>query len=222
VAGQTGQPAGRAAKRYPRRRRRAFWALAALLALILALAAGGAYAIRPYIAHSAGIALPAPLATATARLAVPGTRPAPTATVTAPALVAVAPAQPQDAVQGFYQALDDALTSKDPSQFARAYSYLSDRARFELPYADFLRRYQPDSSIAWHWSPPTVAANHQTATIPVRLTEYHGSASPTVSDFVWSAVNTPAGWRLDSSSAAQAAAAPAPGRGKGKGRDKGD
>jgi len=129
------------------------------------------------------------------------TRGSDSAQPTAPALVSVHPTVPSDAVQGFYQAIYDALRTKDQAQFALAYSYLSAAARQQISLDDLVRQYQGDSSIVWQWSKPSVAPNGTTATVPVLLTEYRGG-SRSVGSLTWTVTNTASGWRLEHSAAA--------------------
>ncbi len=231
-------PQQAAPKRY-RRRRLPWWALGGAAALVLALA-GGRYA-QQFSALTLPTGAAVPAAGATPVAGTPGatsgrtavtttrTRSSVSAQPTAPALVSVHPTVPSDAVQGFYQAIYDALRTKDQAQFALAYSYLSATARQQISFDDLVRQYQGDSGIVWQWSQPSVAPTGTTATVPVLLTEYRGG-SRLVGSLTWTVTNTASGWRLEHSAAALSAAvqpvsldttAPAGnGKGIGKGHDK--
>jgi hypothetical protein len=151
--------------------------------------------------------------------------------------VPVRPALPGDAVDGFYNALDEALAKgHNAAGMAVAYAYLSPVARFQLPFADFQRQYASDTSVGWSWRGVTTAADNKSASIPVDLTEYR-SGGNAVSRVVWVVVNTGAnGWHLDhvsvqASAPATVASVAVPtggpgdagtnGRGLGKGHNKG-
>ncbi len=125
---------------------------------------------------------------------------------TAPPLVSVHPALPSDAVQGFYQAIYDALRTDDQARFGLAYSYLSAGARRRTSYGDLIRHFQPDSDITWQWATPSVAADGKIATVPVLLTEYQGGGQ-SASKLTWTVTMTSSGWYLDSSSTPLPAAA---------------
>lgn len=158
----------------------------------------------------AASATPSPTATAA---------PSPTPSA-APTLADVRAPSPRAAVEGFYQALNDALT-RDPASFARAYGYLSDAARAQMPYAAFVARYQSDTGVAVRW-PSREGASKETDTVVVEVVELRGAtrASQLVA---WTLVDTTQGWRLDRATvraapvppptvAAAATATPATGR----------
>lgn len=223
------------------------WAPVVLLLLLLAVAgaalaqrgsqAGGAAAVVSTVARtlSSGVSTLASLTTGHGGVTV-----APKATATAGATATAAPIAPpvrpglpQDAVQGFYDALNQALKSgHNTSDMAAAYVYLSPAAQFQEPLSDFLRQYANDTSVGWRWYPPTYAADQKSASVTVDVTEYRpgGNAATRIA---WVATTDGThGWHLDHVGAPAAPATTAAandgggqgnnGNGHGQGRNKGN
>jgi serine/threonine-protein kinase len=223
--------------RLVRRRRLPRWVLLAPLLLFLAVA-GVAYAQRgAQLGQSPGLvrsvertltSRAAAIASSTALHSNASVAAQPTATAIPPAATAVPtaapvhPALPQDAVQGFYVALNRALQNgHDAAGMAAAYAYLSPTAQFQLPFADFQRQYVADTSLAWSWRPPLYAADQKSANVAVGLTEYRNGGNAT-SSFAWVTVTDGAnGWHLDHLAATSSAAPLIPASNAGNGHGKG-
>ena len=181
-------------------------------------------------ATSATTTAPALKASVVSSSVTPATQASITSTTTAPAaaasatpapptLVNVVATTPSMAVQGFYNALNAALTGNSAA-FVRAYSYLSDGLRAKTPFSAFVARYQADTATITFWFPaPSVAAG--TATVVVTTTEIQGGQR-LVNRLSWQLIATPAGWRLNDATTATANAGPSDGNALGRQRHKGD
>jgi len=151
----------------------------------------------------------APAAQTAARAAAaptPTAGPPPTPIVAAPGLVAVAASSPQEAVQGYY----DALLAKD---YPKAYSYWSAERRRTTPYQSGL--VEPESQIkAFSFTFHPLSSGDTAAVESVARNNLLASGRQQVVS-TWTVVKEPEGWRLDQqqpageSSAASALSPPA-------------
>ncbi len=121
---------------------------------------------------------------------------------TATPIVPPQPASASDAVQGYYDALYRAITTKNVQQYQLAYDYLSSYAQAQLPFDSFVHQYNQDSGIAWHWDTPTYTPDKTNATVPVDLTEFRKAGNVKIS-FEWRVIHVADGWHLESMGPAQ-------------------
>lgn len=152
------------------------------------LASPASRSVAAAAARPSPTAAPAALPTARGVAATPTTAPAPTATSTAPPLVAVEAATPQEAMQGYY----DALLAKD---YPKAYSYWSAERRRTVPYqAGLVDAETPIKTFAFQFWP--VPTNDGTVVERVRRSNVLATGrQDVITD--WLLVKEASGWRLD-------------------------
>ena len=141
---------------------------------------------------------PSPVPTATPHslaLPTPTPHPQPTPTPTPIPIPVIHPTTYGAAIQGFYNALLTAISTRNQADWMRAYAYLSPAAQKHQSLTAFEQQYAADHSIAWRWNPGTVDSPTEVS-VPTHLTEYRTGGNLS-SNFDWVIINNQQGWHLD-------------------------